>query len=240
MGIGGCVLAALAILLVFDGNSDAAPVGSHHAKSGPITEVGGGGPTFPQQAVNGVWGLSSQRATCTVCHEVQPGTKDVVQAVFRRPFYFNKFGAAYRKVLFNEVARGANNIFDPTQQQRERATRWPSLVRADSDGDGYSNEVELRFGSLPGVRASHPARAPRQLDRWNAIITRALHGKQLSNLERDPRVLRAGADTDGDGVPDSLEHFAGFNPRNAHETPLVAARRLAVYRQLLLDAGMHP
>jgi hypothetical protein len=35
-----------------------------------------------------------------------------------------------------------------------------------------------------------------------------------------------------------LETFIGSNPRSRTSTPLVAARRLAVYRQLLLDAGV--
>jgi hypothetical protein len=34
-----------------------------------------------------------------------------------------------------------------------------------------------------------------------------------------------------------LERFVGSDPRSRSSRPLVAARRLAVYRQLLLDAG---
>jgi hypothetical protein len=54
----------------------------------------------------------------------------------------------------------------------------------------------------------------------------------------DPRVRRVGPDTDGDRVPDVLEDFVGSDPRSRNSTPLVAARRLAVYRQLLLDASV--
>jgi hypothetical protein len=57
-------------------------------------------------------------------------------------------------------------------------------------------------------------------------------------LELDTRVRRVGPDTDGDRVPDVLERFVGSDPRSRHSTPLVAARRLAVYRQLLLDVGV--
>jgi hypothetical protein len=35
-----------------------------------------------------------------------------------------------------------------------------------------------------------------------------------------------------------LEEFVGSNPHSADSTPLVAARRLAVYRQLLVDASV--
>jgi hypothetical protein len=216
--------------------ADAGPAGQ--TVGGPITEVGGGGPTFPQQAVNDVWGLSSSRATCTVCHQVEPGTSNVVAAVFAKPFNFNEFGAAYRKILFEQAAPGSDDIFDPTQRQREAATRWPALLQADSDRDGYSNGVELRFGSLPGNANNHPSRPASQLGRWNTILTRELRGKQVAKLELDPRVRRAGPDADRDRVPDLLERFAGFDPKNAKSSPLVAARRLAVYRQLLLEAGV--
>jgi hypothetical protein len=71
-----------------------------------------------------------------------------------------------------------------------------------------------------------------------AILVSELADKQVGKLERDPRVLRVGVDTDGDRVPDVLERFAGWDARSRTSTPLVAARRLAVYRQLLLDAGV--
>jgi hypothetical protein len=54
----------------------------------------------------------------------------------------------------------------------------------------------------------------------------------------DPRVRQVGPDIDGDLDPDVLEEFVGSDPHSGDSTPLVAARRLAVYRQLLLDAGV--
>jgi hypothetical protein len=191
-------------------------------------EAGGGGATFPQRALNDPWGLSVARANCMLCHRVDPGTD---------PTRFNAFGKDWRRALFERTAPGSDDIFDPTQPQREAASTDPELLAADSDGDGYTNRVELTFGSDPSNPRSHSSRSPAQLTAWaDRLPGRAA----ITAAERQPWAATSGPDRDGDRVPDELEEFAGTDPTDPRSTPLTAARRLAALRGLLDPSSTSP
>ena len=194
------------------------------------TEEGGGGSTFPQQALNDPWGLSAFRGNCMMCHSVDPD---------KNAFEFNGFGEDWREDLFETIAPGSDDIFDPSQEQREAASTYEPLLEKDSDGDGYPNGVELMFGSDPGDPESFSTQSQELLSSWFVTVQRVIDRRNISQYEAMPEAVRATADRDRDDVPDLLERFAGTDPSNADSTPLTAARRLAAYRIILNEAGMN-
>jgi hypothetical protein len=202
-----------------------ATLGSPAAGSPPSAlESGGGGSTFPQRSLNDPWGLSAQRANCAICHATDPRTD---------AFTFNRFGADWRRILFRKIAPGAHDIFDPTQAQRVQASVEAELMALDSDGDGYSNGVELMFGSDPGDPSSKSNRSAAQLAGWYERLGGAAGLAVITRHENDPGAQVSGRDTDRDAVPDELERFAGFDPLDRSSVPLTAARRLAAVRVAL-------
>ena len=103
---------------------------------GPVTELGGGGATSPLQALNDVWGLSVRRATCEMCHEIQPRKQVVTPgylliAFNRKGPLFNRFGAAYRDVVFLKEVAGSSEP-RPSAMARKRARMCASVRRCVS------------------------------------------------------------------------------------------------------------
>lgn len=99
-------------------------------------------------------------------------------------------------------------------------SRKGSAAFVDSDRDGFTDEVELRYGSDPNSANSAPAiRNPSNLAARFAGVDDDLDGAPNTDEAEngiDPRL----ADSDGDGVDDGAELLAGTNPASSSSYPL--------------------
>jgi hypothetical protein len=179
-------------------------------------------------AVGERYDLARSRVDCSLCH----------RRVQADPFDFTSYGEDYRTVLFraNPTAR---SIFDVTMGQITAAVAATSRAGLDSDHDGYDNDLELRFGSLPGDPSSHPTVPVAVLEGYRRILVRAERDGTMERLRAEGAGRRpAGPDSDGDGITDSLELLFGFDPHSARSVALTRGGRLALYRAVLHGAGV--
>lgn len=207
----------------------AVPPGSSGAPAG----VGSGQPDLrivgrSLTAVGERYDLARDRVSCALCHT----------RLSADPFELTSYGRDYRELLFRDNP-GARSIFDASFAEIRTAVAATSRTGLDSDGDGYDNDLELRFGSVPGDAASHPSVPVRMLDRYRRIL---VGGERDGTLEA-LRLAGAGrrpdcADSDGDGVVDCLETLFGFDPASGSSVPATRGGRLALYRAALAKAGV--
>jgi hypothetical protein len=179
-------------------------------------------------AVGERYDLARSRVDCSLCH----------RRVQADPFDFNGYGEDYRTLLFRANPK-ARSIFDVTIEQIRAAVAATSRSGLDSDGDGYDNDLELRFGSLPGVRSSHPSVPAAVLEGYRRILVRAERDGTMERLRSQGAGRRPpGPDSDGDGIVDSLEVLFGFDPHSARSVPMTRGGRLALYQAVLRGAGV--
>jgi hypothetical protein len=218
----------VAVALVAGVAAAAVPAGSSKAPSG----AGSGTEDLhivgrSLTAVGERYDLARSRVDCSLCH----------RRVQADPFDFSSYGKDYRSLLFSANPQ-ARSIFDVTIEQIRAAVAATSRTGLDSDGDGYDNDLELRFGSLPGDRSSHPAVPAAVLERYRGILLRAERDGTMERLRALGAGRRpAGPDSDGDGVVDSLEVMFGFDPRSSRSVPATRGGRLALYQAVLRRAG---
>jgi hypothetical protein len=219
----------VAVALVAGVAAAAVPAGSSKAPSG----AGSGREDLhivgrSLTAVGERYDLARSRVDCSLCH----------RRVQADPFDFTSYGEDYRSLLFGANPQ-ARSIFEVTIEQIRAAVAATSREGLDSDGDGYDNDLELRFGSLPGERSSHPTVPAAVLERYRRVLLRAERDGTMERLRAQGAGRRpAGRDSDGDGVVDSLEVLFGFDPASARSVPITRGGRLALYQAVLLRAGL--
>ncbi len=219
----------VAVALVAGVAAAAVPAGSSKAPSG----VGSGTEDLhivgrSLTAVGERYDLARSRVDCSLCH----------RRVQADPFDFTSYGTAYRSLLFGANPQ-ARSIFDVTIEQIRAAVAATSRGGLDSDGDGYDNDLELRFGSLPGDRTSHPAVPAHVLDNYRRALVEAERDGTMEHLRAEGAGRRPpGPDSDGDGVVDSLEVLFGFDPASPRSVPITRGGRLALYRAVLRLYGL--
>src|SRR6266508_2939687 len=213
--------------------SGAALAAAAPASSGAPAGVGSGQPDLrivgrSLTAVGERYDLARERVSCALCHT----------RLAADPFELTSYGRDYRELLFRDNP-GARSILDASFAEIRTAVAATSRTGLDSDGDGYDNDLELRFGSLPGDAASHPSVPVQVLERYRRILVARERDGSLEEL----RLAGAGrlpdcADSDGDGVVDCLETLFGFDPASGSSVPAARGGRLALYRAALARAGV--
>jgi hypothetical protein len=179
-------------------------------------------------AVGERYDLARSRVDCSLCH----------RRVQADPFDFTSYGEDYRNLLFKANPQ-ARSIFDVTIEQIRTAVAATSRGRLDSDGDGYDNDLELRFGSLPGDGSSHPSVPAPVLERYRRVLVRAERDGTMERLRSQGAGRRPpGPDGDGDGLVDSLEVLFGYDPASPRSLPMTRGGRLALYQAVLRRAGV--
>jgi Bacterial TSP3 repeat len=215
------LLAGVAAAAVPAGSSKA-PVGTGSSGQRDLRIVG-----RSLTAVGERYDLARSRVDCSLCH----------RRVQADPFDFTSYGADYRDLLF-QANPEARSIFDVTIEEIRAAVAATSRTGLDSDGDGYDNDLELRFGSSPAVRSSHPSVPARVLEGYRRVLVRAERDGTLERLRAAGAGLRPdGPDSDGDGIVDALEVLFGFDPASAVSAPVTRGGRLALYQAALRRAG---
>jgi hypothetical protein len=216
------LLAGAAAVAVPAGSSNA-PVGTGSSGRGDLRIVG-----RSLTAVGERYDLARSRVDCSLCH----------RRVQADPFDFTRYGEDYRDLLF-QANPEARSIFDVTIEEIRAAVASTSRVGLDSDGDGYDNDLELRFGSSPGLRSSHPSVPARVLEGYRRVLVTAERDGTLEKLRASGAGQRPdGPDSDGDGIVDALEVLFGFDPASAASVPATRGGRLALYQAVLRRAGV--